>query len=43
MEKQLQSKKENLAKVEAKIKKIEEGDWSVLQEPKEGQKENSQD
>ena len=34
LEKQIKSKKENLEKVQAKIKKIEEGDWSVLQEPK---------
>ena len=42
LEKQLKGKKEKLEKALAKIKKVKEGDWSVLMENKEGKKDKQQ-
>ncbi len=42
LEKQLRGKKEKLDKALAKIKKVKEGDWSVLVENKEGKKKEQQ-
>lgn len=39
LEKQLRGKKEKLGKALEKIKKIKEGDWSVLTENQEGKKQ----
>jgi outer membrane murein-binding lipoprotein Lpp len=41
LEKELKSKKEKLAKAQAKIEKIKEGDWSLLADKDDSPKKNS--
>lgn len=43
LEKELKGEKEKLAKAQAKIDKIKEGDWSLIAETKDGPKKGGQD